>query len=80
MSSSWRITLVSRRIDNGNYIVNDRYFVAKTQSGWRWTDGNNIGVGGEWRASKREAMADLDEFVNVTSGREAFAKSRGWTE
>jgi hypothetical protein len=66
------LKLTSRRVNSGEYIVNDRYWVTQTADGWRWHDGQAPSVGGEWRRSKREALLDLDHHVNAASGIRAF--------
>ncbi len=54
--------LVSRYVNDGRYLVNDDYMVERTSDGWRWHDGHR-GHGGEWRRTKREAMADLRAYL-----------------
>jgi hypothetical protein len=53
-----------KKLGNGSYMVNGRYLVGRFTGGdWRWSDINNIGVGGEWRSTKREVMLDLREWI-----------------
>jgi len=39
------------------------YLVEHHDSGWRWTKGGDPSVGGEWRATKREAALDLAAYL-----------------
>ena len=78
--ASWKVALTSRRIDGGNYIVNDRYFVQRGPDGWRWHDGNAEHVGGAVCATKAEAMDALDRHINYASGRYDFALAHGWVQ
>jgi hypothetical protein len=59
------------RLSPGNYLVNDRYYIVRVREGalyahgiaWHWRDGEQVGVGGEWRDTKAEALADLTDYI-----------------
>ena len=58
-----------KRIAPGRYL---RGFcvVEHTPDGWRWYYTQDASVGGEWRATKREAVLDLEDFeLNNTTRR-----------
>lgn len=83
--TSWKVTLKSVRVNAGEYRINDRYFVVRRKSAgmyevgtsWYWRDGQD-GTTSGYFDTKAQAMADLDHHVNVVSGREAFARAKGW--
>lgn len=59
----------------GCYQVAGRWFVRKTADGWRWFDGFDKSVGGEWRRTAREAFRDLADWLER---RPAADILKGW--
>jgi hypothetical protein len=61
-----RAMVVLKRISPGSYMTPDgRYLVARYDSGWRWTDTQMIGVGGDWRSRKKDAVLDLADYLGT---------------
>jgi hypothetical protein len=60
------------RYSAGRY-GNGTVTVERTPSGWRWQSCQDLSVGGEWRATKREALLDLDAYCSpeATAARSA---------
>jgi hypothetical protein len=70
--------LRSRRINNGEYVVNDRYFVARIIGGteWQWRDGIKADVRGAWQPTKAAAMTDLQAHFDAP--RKALRPDWNW--
>lgn len=58
------MTTTLKKLAAGSYLLPGTWYqVERFPSGWRWLDRDNLHVGGEWRATKREAVLDLEAYL-----------------
>jgi len=72
------VALPLTRLSEGRYHVAG-CLVERTPDGWRWSRYGAAGTGGEWRATRREAVLDLQAYLTALELAESLRRCTGAT-